>query len=73
MKKLGSVKYTKGAISVVELIETYLDGTTELLGYVLTGPGADSTWMYSSLGDAIAAADELDPDTRPSRTPRMGM
>ncbi|MCY1556238.1 hypothetical protein D9M68_929740 [compost metagenome] len=56
---------------MVEVVETYLDGRSDVIGYVITGPGADSTWLYGSFEEAIAIANELDDDYRPSSGPGM--
>ncbi|MCY1370160.1 hypothetical protein D9M69_572430 [compost metagenome] len=71
MAQSGNVVYSKGAFSVVEVVETYLDGRSDVIGYVITGPGADSTWLYGSFEEAIAIANELDDDYRPSSGPGM--
>jgi len=73
MQQRGKVVYAKGKFSVVELLETYLDGTKEIIGFVVTGPGADSTWIYGDIGQAIALADELDDSYRPQPSRGMGM
>ena len=58
-------------LSVVEVVEIHLDGGREVIGYVITGPGADSTWLYGSLEEAIVTVEELDDGCRPSPGPRM--
>lgn len=67
----GAAVYTKGKFTVFEILETYLDDTSKVVGYQLIGPGADSTWIYD-LAPAIAAADELDSKSKPRSTLRPG-
>lgn len=67
----GNVIHSAGRFSVVEVVEIHLDGGREVIGYVITGPGADSSWLYGSLEEAIAAAEELDDGYRPSPGPGM--
>lgn len=67
MAQRGNVVHSAGRFSVVEVVETYLDGRREVTGYVVDGPGVDSTWM-GSLEEAVAVVDRL---TRPRPGPRM--
>ncbi|QLF92294.1 hypothetical protein HW090_03385 [Pseudomonas sp. ABC1] len=69
MAQRGNVVRSKGRFSVVEMVKTYLDGKREVIGYVITGPGADSTWLYGSIEEAVAAVDELDDGYRPTPGP----
>ncbi len=71
MAQSGNVINSKGAFSVVEVVETYLDGRSDVIGDVITRPGAESAWLYGSFEEAIAVADELDDDYRPSSGPWM--
>ena len=73
MKKHGDVKYSKGRFSVVELREVHIDGTFELVGFVLTGPGVDGNYMYANFKEAVAKADKHFRDNRPNNSRGMGM
>lgn len=70
MAQRGNVVHSVGRFSVVELVEIRIDDTREVIGYVILGPGADSTWMYG-FEEAIAAADQLDDDYRPTPGPKF--
>ncbi|WP_433734995.1 hypothetical protein [Pseudomonas monteilii] len=60
MLEQGSVVATVGNYQVVEVVETYLDDTTEVVGYVVIGPGSDSSWIHPTLEAAKGAASDLD-------------
>lgn len=58
MQTLGDVVFTKGRFTVVERIENHLDGTREVVGHSVHGPGADASWMYT-LNAAVGQAEKL--------------
>ncbi|MBD9484893.1 hypothetical protein IB229_18070 [Pseudomonas sp. PDM14] len=58
MQKLGEVVFTKGRFTVVERIENHADGTLEVVGHSVHGPGADSSWLCT-LNAAVAQAEKL--------------
>jgi len=60
MFELGSVVATVGDYTVVEAIQTFFDGNTEVVGYWVLGPGADSSWVHPTLEAAQAKASDLD-------------
>lgn len=43
MESRGTVIHAVGKYQVYEVIKTYLDNTTEIIGHRVEGPGADST------------------------------
>jgi hypothetical protein len=58
MQEHGKVVRQDGEFRVVEVLERYLDDSTEVIGYHVLGPGADRTWLYSE-PDAFVAVDNL--------------
>lgn len=65
MRENGKVVRSEGPYKIVEVVETYKDGTKEVIGYVLLGPGSDSTWLFS-LESAIERLDSLLKDQEPT-------
>lgn len=57
--KNGAVVHTAGDYRVVEAINTFLDGSFEIVGYRVFGLGADSSWVYQDLDEAKKKADAL--------------
>jgi hypothetical protein len=47
MQRRGNVVRKEGPYSIVEVLNVRLDGTAEVAGYNLIGPGADSSWLES--------------------------
>jgi hypothetical protein len=46
MKRRTKVR-DDGPFTIYEVAEDTLDGTPELLGFNIEGPGADPSWLYS--------------------------
>jgi hypothetical protein len=67
MRSRGNVVHTVGAYKVYEVVETYMNNKTEVIGYHVYGPGADSTWLYT-IENAIRAANEL--GAKPTSKPK---
>ncbi|KKI23290.1 hypothetical protein CFBP3846_03121 [Pseudomonas syringae pv. avii] len=58
MESRGTVIHAVGKYQVYEVIKTYLDNTTEIIGHRVEGPGADSTSLLSK-DDAVKIANDL--------------
>ena len=57
MKQRKKVRVA-GPFSVDALIETYVNGTSKVLGYNIRGPGQDPNWLYSE-EELLVKIDEL--------------
>lgn len=65
MKERGKTIRAVGPYYIAELVEVYLDGTRDVLGYNVIGPGADSSWLHTE-DEAHAALDRFVARDKPS-------
>ncbi|UWF46920.1 hypothetical protein NYP20_16345 [Pseudomonas sp. N3-W] len=63
MLKRGSVsKGGKGSYKVFPMYEVGPDNVEQFIGYVVVGPGSDSTRLVTTIEEAIAIAEKLSDD-----------
>lgn len=64
MRKLGNTIKSGDGYQIIELIEVRMDGTPVVIGYNITGPNVDNTWIYDN-AQAHAKFDELTQQNKP--------
>lgn len=46
--RAGNVIVNQNGYQIREVIQEHMDGSTEVIGYNLFGPRADSSWLHSA-------------------------